>query len=266
LTPRSDQTQLSERTTSRCAAAPADTPHLELRGINAGYGAMKALFDVDVAVPAGRVVALLGPNGAGKTTTLRVASGLLAPTRGTVRLAGRDVTGARPRTLARAGVCLVPEGRGVFPNLTVRENLLLHTYAATQISAAEVEEVAYQRFPVLRSRRDQVAGTMSGGEQQMLALSRALTTKPGLLLLDEISMGLAPRLVEQLFEVISAEVAARQVTVLIVEQLAEFALRIADVAVVLSRGSVIATGSPNDVRSALDAAYLGRTDEAATTP
>jgi branched-chain amino acid transport system ATP-binding protein len=107
---------------------------------------------------------------------------------------------------------------------------------------------------------------MSGGEQQMLALSRALTTKPGLLLLDEISMGLAPRLVEQLFEVISAEVAARQVTVLIVEQLAEFALRIADVAVVLSRGSVIATGSPNDVRSALDAAYLGRTDEAATTP
>lgn len=234
------------------------TPLLELRGIDAGYGMMKTLFSVDITVPKGSVVALLGPNGAGKTTTLRVASGLLRPTAGSVWFDGKDITRARPRARARLGVCLVPEGRGIFPNLTVRENLRLHSYARPNVSGAEVEEVTYGRFPVLGQRRKQIAGTMSGGEQQMLAVSRALTTRPDLLLLDEISMGLAPRLVEELFAVITDEVAQRKVTVLIVEQLAEFALRIADVAVVLSRGSVTATGSPDEVKTVLEAAYLGK--------
>jgi branched-chain amino acid transport system ATP-binding protein len=187
-----------------------------------------------------------------------VASGLLRPTAGSVWFDGKDITHARPRARTKFGVCLVPEGRGIFPNLTVRENLRLHTYARADASGAEIEEMTYQRFPVLGQRRKQIAGTMSGGEQQMLAVSRALTTRPTLLLLDEISMGLAPRLVEELFTVISDEVAQRDVTVLIVEQLAEFALRIADTAVVLSRGSVIAAGPPDEVKTVLEAAYLGK--------
>jgi branched-chain amino acid transport system ATP-binding protein len=229
-----------------------------MRGIDAGYGMMKALFSVDIKVPKGRVVALLGPNGAGKTTTLRVASGLLRPTAGSVWFDGKDITRARPRTRTQFGICLVPEGRGVFPNLTVRENLRLHTYARADASPGEIEEMTYARFPALGRRRRQIAGTMSGGEQQMLAVSRALTTRPTLLLLDEISMGLAPGLVEELFAVINDEVAQRDVTVLIVEQLAEFALRIADTAVVLSRGSVAAVGPPDEVKTVLEAAYLGK--------
>jgi branched-chain amino acid transport system ATP-binding protein len=233
------------------------TPQLELRVINAGYGAMKALFSVDISVAEGEVVALLGPNGAGKTTTLRVASGLLAPTGGSIWVNGAEVTGSRPRSLARQGLCLVPEGRGIFPNLTVRENLLLHTYARPRSSRQDMERVAYDRFPALGERRNQVAGTLSGGEQQMLALSRALTTAPSLLLLDEISMGLAPILVEELFRVIRDEVNQRGISVLIVEQLAEFALEIADYAVVLSRGTVTAKGKPKEVKDLLAAAYLG---------
>jgi branched-chain amino acid transport system ATP-binding protein len=234
------------------------TPLLEMRGIDAGYGAMKALFSVDLTLPESGVLALLGPNGAGKTTTLRVASGLLRPGNGSVLFDGVDITRARPRIRARMGVCLVPEGRGIFPNLTVRENLLLHTYARSGLSASDVEHQAYERFPALGKRRKQVAGTMSGGEQHMLALSRALTTSPRLLLLDEISMGLAPRLVEELFAVIKDEVAHRNVTVLIVEQLADFALSVADQAIVMSRGSVVASGRPESVRDVLESAYLGR--------
>ncbi len=235
-------------------------PQLELREVDAGYGAMRALFSVSLVVPEGAVVALLGPNGAGKTTTLRVASGLLGPTAGTVEIGGHDVTGLRPRPRTKLGLCLVPEGRGIFPNLTVKENLLLHTYRSARTARGEVEELAYRRFPVLGQRRGQVAGTLSGGEQQMLALSRALTTEPTILLLDEISMGLAPRLVEELFGVIRDEVAARHISVLIVEQLAEFALGIADTAVVMSRGTVRAVGTPAEVKDSLAAAYLGGDD------
>jgi branched-chain amino acid transport system ATP-binding protein len=235
-------------------------PLLELSDIDAGYGSIKVLFSVSLAVSEGGVVALLGPNGAGKTTTLRVASGLLPPSAGTVRFDDHDVTKTGPRARARSGVCLLPEGRGIFPNLTVRENLLLHTYARPTASLAELEDVAYGRFPVLGRRRKQVAGTLSGGEQQMLALSRAMTSAPRLLLLDEISMGLAPLLVEELFEVIKDEVLKRGVSVLIVEQLADFALSIADQVVVLSRGAVAATGTPDEVKEVLADAYLGGED------
>jgi len=234
------------------------TPLLEMRGIHAGYGSMKALFSVDLRVSQAGVLAVLGPNGAGKTTTLRVAGGLLRPSAGSVLFDGADITRSRARARARAGICLIPEGRGIFPNLTVRENLLLQTYARPGVSMSDVEELAYKRFPRLGKRRKQVAGTMSGGEQQMLALSRALTTQPRLLLLDEISMGLAPRLVQELFEVIKDEVVRRNVTVVIVEQLAEFALGIADQVIVLSRGSVAASGTPAEVQAVLASAYLGK--------
>ena len=229
-----------------------------MRGIDAGYAGMKALFSVDLRVSQAGVLAVLGPNGAGKTTTLRVAGGLLRPSRGSVLFDGADITRSRPRARARMGICLIPEGRGIFPNLTVRENLLLQTYARPGVSMSEIEELAYGRFPRLGNRRKQVAGTMSGGEQQMLALSRALTTEPRLLLLDEISMGLAPRLVEELFKVIKDEVVRSNVTVVIVEQLAEFALGIADQVIVLSRGSVAASGTPAEVRAVLASAYLGK--------
>jgi branched-chain amino acid transport system ATP-binding protein len=222
---------------------------------------MRVLFSVSLSVPEGGVVALLGANGAGKTTTLRVASGLISPSASEgVWFGGQDITRLRPRSRAKLGMCLVPEGRGIFPNLTVRENLRLHLYANGKASAEEIESVAYERFPVLGKRRKQVAGTMSGGEQQMLALSRALTTQPRLLLLDDLSMGLAPRLVEELFATVKDEVRRRGMTVLIVEQLAEFALGIADSALVLSRGVITAAGAPDEIKPALRDAYLGKAE------
>src|SRR5581483_2859515 len=149
----------------------APTPLLELRDVRAAYGKIEVLHGMDLAVPGGALVAILGPNGAGKTTTLRVMSGLMHPTSGHMLLEGYDVTGVAPERLADAGVCLIPEGRGIFPNLTVRENILMDTYARRQ-SPREVEEIVCTRFPALRDRLYQMAGTLSGGEQQMLALSR----------------------------------------------------------------------------------------------
>jgi branched-chain amino acid transport system ATP-binding protein len=232
-----------------------DAPLLELRGVRAGYGGVEALHGIDLSVPGGSLTALLGPNGAGKTTTLRVISGLLAPTAGELRLEGHGVTGASTVALSRAGVCLIPEGRGIFPNLTVRENLLMDTYASGR-SAKQVEEVAFGRFPRLGERRNQVAGTMSGGEQQMLALSRALSSDPALLLLDELSMGLAPLVVEELFEVV-ADLTTTGVTILVVEQFANVVLDVADHVVVMAQGAVRLQGRPADVRDDLHAAYLG---------
>lgn len=239
-------------------------PKFELRGIDAGYGSAKVLFSVDLALPEKSIVALLGPNGAGKTTTLRVASGLLKPNAGTIWLDGKDVTGVSPRVLARQGLCLIPEGRGIFPNLTVKENLHLHTYLRSGLQRDAVEEIAYERFPILSTRRSQTAGTLSGGQQQMLALSRALTTAPTTLLLDEISMGLAPIIVEDLFRAIQ-DIAREGVSVLIVEQLAQFALEIADRAVILNQGVVTAQGSPDEVRDALASNYMGGAAPAATS-
>ena len=173
-------------------------PALELKGVKAAYGRIEVLHGVNLVVPAGSVVALLGPNGGGKTTTLKVISGQMTPTAGCVHIANRHVNGAPADALARIGVCTIPEGRGIFPNLTVKENLRMATYGG--VDFGEVESVAYERFPRLGERRSQVAGTMSGGEQQMLALARGLAVKPSLLLLDELSMGLAPLIVEQLYD------------------------------------------------------------------
>ncbi|HEX4775856.1 MAG TPA: ATP-binding cassette domain-containing protein, partial [Acidimicrobiia bacterium] len=172
-----------------------------------------------------------------------------------VFMAGRRVTGAKADELARRGVCTIPEGRGVFPNLSVRENLRMATYAGTG-SLADVEEIAYTRFPRLGERRTQLAGTMSGGEQQMLAMARGLATDPALLVLDELSMGLAPLIVEQIYEVV-AQVAKQGVSILVVEQFAATVLGVADFAAIMVQGKVVRTGSPAEMESELSSAYLG---------
>jgi branched-chain amino acid transport system ATP-binding protein len=227
---------------------------LELRGVHAAYDRIDVLFGIDLEVPAGSVVALLGPNGAGKTTTLRVAAGLHPPTSGDVLVAGRRINGTAPEDLARRGMCLIPEGRGIFPNLTVRENLRMMTYSGASLSAIESE--AYARFPRLAERRKQIAGTLSGGEQQMLAMARGLATHPALLLLDELSMGLAPIIVEELYELV-AQIARDGVSILVVEQFASTVLGVADLAAVLVHGKVARVGTPRELQDELSKAYLG---------
>jgi branched-chain amino acid transport system ATP-binding protein len=227
---------------------------LELRGVRAAYDRIDVLFGIDLEVPEGRVVALLGPNGAGKTTTLRVAAGLHPPTAGDIFVGGRRVNGTSPEDLARRGLCLIPEGRGIFPNLTVRENLRMMTYSGASLS--RVEEQAYSRFPRLKERRKQIAGTLSGGEQQMLAMARGLATDPALLLLDELSMGLAPIIVEELYELV-AQIAQAGVSILVVEQFASTVLGVADLAAVLVHGRVARVGTPHELQDELSKAYLG---------
>jgi branched-chain amino acid transport system ATP-binding protein len=229
---------------------------LELSGVRAAYGRIEVLHGVDLRVPEGAVVALLGPNGAGKTTTINVCSGLMRPTRGLVRMAGRPVNGATPDRLARAGVCTIPEGRGVFPNLTVGENLEMMTFAGRSLD--RIENEAYEYFPRLADRRDQLAGTLSGGEQQMLALARGLATDPALLLLDELSMGLAPMVVDEIYGIV-AQIASTGVSLLVVEQFARTVLEVADVAVVMVRGRVVDVGRPAEVAAELSETYLGGT-------
>ena len=227
---------------------------LELRDVHAAYGSIEVLYGVDLAVPKGSVVAILGPNGGGKSTTLKVIAGLLPATHGEVRLAGRVVNGASPDELARRGLCLIPEGRGVFPNLTVRENLWMVTQTGARLS--DVEEIAYTRFPRLGERRKQLAGTMSGGEQQMLAMARALSSNPAMLLLDELSMGLAPLVVAELYEIV-AQVAKEGVSILVVEQFARTVLGIADWAAIMLHGKVTKVGRPAELEEELSTAYLG---------
>jgi branched-chain amino acid transport system ATP-binding protein len=214
---------------------------LELRGIQAGYAGSTVLRDVTVTVPAGAVVALLGPNGAGKTTLLRVASGLLAPDRGAVRLAGNDVTAEPSHARARLGLCHVPEGRGIFPSLTVRQNIALQVQPAVERDAVDIAVAA---FPALGSRLDQVAGTLSGGEQQMLAISAARVRNPSVVLLDEVSMGLAPQVIDEIFAFL-AGLAAGGAALLVVEQY-------------LRQGEVAFVGEPAELTTEdVFAAYLG---------
>jgi branched-chain amino acid transport system ATP-binding protein len=235
-----------------------DVPPIELVGVRAAYSGIEVLHGIDLAVAAGEVVALLGANGAGKSTAVKVAAGLLPPTAGAVRVAGRDVTGVPSHALARIGVCTIPEGRGVFPNLTVRENLWMATHAG--VTRGEVEEVSFRIFPRLGERRSQLAGTLSGGEQQMLAMARALAVKPTVLLLDELSMGLAPLVVKSLYEIV-AGIAAEGVSVLAVEQFARAVLPLADRAAIMVNGRIVADGPPSRIEAELEHHYLGGPDE-----
>jgi branched-chain amino acid transport system ATP-binding protein len=230
-------------------------PALELRDVRAAYGRIEVLHGVSFIVPPGTVFALLGPNGAGKSTVLKVISGRMTPTEGCVHIAGTHVNGAAPQKLVRAGVCSIPEGRGIFPNLTVADNIRMMTYRGG-LSASEVQEQAFARFPKLGQRRTQLAGTMSGGEQQMLAMARSLTTDPSLLLLDEISMGLAPLIVAELYELVG-QLAADGISILVVEQFARTALAIADYAAIMVHGQITRVGQPEDVADEVSAAYLG---------
>jgi branched-chain amino acid transport system ATP-binding protein len=229
---------------------------LELLGVRASYGKIEVLHGVDLTVPAGTVFALLGPNGAGKTTTLKVIDGRLPPSTGCVHVAGHHINGASTDSLTRAGVCGIPEGRGVFPNLTVADNLRMMTYAGSGLSTSDVQEKAFARFPILGERRMQLAGTMSGGQQQMLAMCRAIVTDPALLLVDELSMGLAPLIVAELYEVL-AQLAQTGIAILLVEQFARTALAIADYGAIMVHGEITQVGQPEDLAEELSAAYLG---------
>jgi branched-chain amino acid transport system ATP-binding protein len=230
-------------------------PALELFDVRGGYGKIEVLHGIDLVVPAASVFALLGPNGAGKTTTLAVASGRVVPTNGCVHVGGRHVNGLPAEAFAAGGVCSIPEGRGIFPNLTVRDNLRVWSHTTSR-GFGDVEDVVYARFPRLRDRRHQLAGALSGGEQQMLAISRAIVADAGLLLLDEISMGLAPIVVAELYELV-AQLAHEGLAILLVEQFARTALRVADYAGVLVNGRLATVGEPGDVADELAAAYLG---------
>ncbi|HET6963328.1 MAG TPA: ABC transporter ATP-binding protein [Acidimicrobiales bacterium] len=231
---------------------------LELERVSVSYGSMRALSEVSLMVPEGCVVALLGANGAGKTTTLRTISGLVRTERGHVRFGGEEVGEWAPHRISAAGVVHVPEGRGIFRSLTVAENLSMASYAGVNGRSGSIIEEAVSLFPVLGERLNQLAGTLSGGEQQMLALARALVARPRLLMLDEISMGLAPLITAQLFDTIRASKAAGT-SMLLVEQYVDAALELADYAYVLEKGRIVDMGEPADLRAsaALTDAYLG---------
>ena len=216
---------------------------LELRGISAGYGRSTVLRQVDLVVPDRSVVALLGANGAGKTTLLRVACGLLPPSAGELLVDGSDLAGRRPHELTKAGVCHVPEGRGVFRSLTVRDNIVLQASDGDESGAVER---AVSAFPRLGERLDQVAGTMSGGEQQMLALARTYVQNPRLVLLDEVSMGLAPKVIDEIFAFLDL-LASQGASLLLVEQYVSRALEVADWVYLLSRGEIVFAGEPAEL-------------------
>lgn len=211
--------------------------------VTAGYGETPVLRDVSVRVPEGRVVALLGPNGAGKTTLLRVASGLISPAHGQVAFDGIKLTGKPPEVFARAGICHIPEGRGIFRSMTVKENLLLQSAPGDEPAALER---AIEVFPRLGERLEQRAGTLSGGEQQMLAVSRAYLSNSRLVLLDEVSLGLAPIVVDEIFEFF-ARLAGLGTSLLIVEQYISRALAIADFVFLLNRGDIAFAGETREV-------------------
>jgi branched-chain amino acid transport system ATP-binding protein len=232
---------------------------LELRGIETYYGRVQALHGVSLSVDSGEVVALIGSNGAGKTTTLRTISGLLHPVRGSIELGGEKITNVPAARRVRLGICQAPEGRRLFPRMTVIDNLLLGAYSRRDTAeiGRDLERV-YVLFPRLKERSTQIAGTLSGGEQQMLAIGRALMARPKVLMLDEPSLGLAPILVETIFQIIR-EINAQGTPILLVEQNAHLALEVADRAYVLETGSIVKEGSGRELLQSEDVAkaYLG---------
>jgi branched-chain amino acid transport system ATP-binding protein len=230
---------------------------LQIEGLHVAYGRIRALRGVDLYVDEGETVALLGGNGAGKTTTLRTVSGLLTPVAGSITFDGRRIDGLRPHEVVGLGVGHVPEGRRIFPRMSVHENLAMGAYRRRGDLSSDIDRV-FSLFPVLAERRNQSGGTLSGGEQQMLAIGRALMGQPRLLLLDEPSMGLAPLIVERIFDIIR-EINAQGTTVLLVEQNAAQALRLADRGYVLETGEIVMSDAAaallSDAR--VRAAYLG---------
>ena len=232
---------------------------LSLTAVSAGYGSFQALFDVSLEVPQGEAVGVIGPNGAGKTTLMRVISGLVPLTSGTMTFDGRPVGGLPAHHMVREGIAHVPENRRLFPRLTVEDNLRIGAYIpqARARFAAELERV-YALFPRLKDRREQLAGTLSGGEQQMCAIGRALMSRPKLLLMDEPSAGLAPLVVEQVFELVQ-RIRAEGLTVLIVEQNVQQVLDVVDRAYLLEVGTIKLAGSAAELKqnSVIREAYLG---------
>lgn len=220
-------------------------PAVALHGVWAGYGRSMAIRDISLTVPRGATLALLGANGAGKSTVLRVISGLVSPTRGEVELAGEPLPVGAPWNVARAGVGHVPEGRGIFPGLSVARNLALARYA-TPPEAEHTFDVL-SLFPILGDRPGQLAGTLSGGQQQMLAIARVLAASPSVVLCDELSLGLAPSLVKELFGVVRT-ISASGTTVILVEQFVSEALELADLVAVLARGRLVFFGEPGELR------------------
>lgn len=240
------------------ARAPRE-PLLEVEGLKVSYGAITALKGVSLSLGKGEVVALIGANGAGKTSTLRAVSGMLRPTAGRIRLAGAEIAGTRAHLLVPRGMAHAPEGRGIFLNLTVEENLVLGGYLRRDREELEKDRAyCFGLFPVLRERHKQLAGTLSGGEQQMLAISRALMSRPKLLLLDEPSLGLAPQIIERIFAILK-ELNQQGMSILLVEQNAHLALSLAHYGYVLETGEVVMHGAGRALLESPEVrkAYLG---------
>ncbi len=237
-------------------------PLLSVEHLDVRYASVRALFDVSFAVPEGGVLAVLGANGAGKSTFARAVSGLVPAAAGTITFAGRDITNARAHDIRRAGLVHIPEGRGIFPGLTVQENLRMavRRVGSPQLRRSAVTD-AYDLFPAIAGRRNQRAGTLSGGEQQMLALARALAVPPRLIIADEMSLGLAPLVVNSVFESI-ARANRAGVTIVLIEQFIHRALALASTCVILRQGSVAWTGPAADARGEVLDRYLGETTEA----
>jgi branched-chain amino acid transport system ATP-binding protein len=218
---------------------------LEIKNVSAGYGDTVVLRDGTLSVPDSKVVALLGPNGAGKTTTLRTASGIVCPTAGQVTLDGVEVTGHKPYMMARKGLCYLPEGRGIFPSLSVRENLILQSPKGQEDASIDK---GLEVFPALANRLKQLAGSLSGGEQQMLSLVRTYVSNPKMVVVDEASLGLAPLLVDRIFEALR-QIVAGGTSLLIVEQYVNRALELADTVYVMTRGQIVFSGPADQVNS-----------------
>jgi branched-chain amino acid transport system ATP-binding protein len=246
----------SNSTAEKRAPATVGAPVLRFDAVRAGYGATTVLRDVSFEVKAGQVVALLGPNGAGKTTVLRTASGIIRPTSGSVRLDNVDVSRRAPHRRSALGLCLIPEGRGVFKSLTVRENLRLHVPAGGSQPDTAIDR-ALTVFPALSGRLNVPAGHLSGGQQQMLSLARAYVTSPSVILLDEVSMGLAPRVVDEMFQALRT-LASTGTAMLIVEQYVTRAMTMADSVVLLNKGTITYDGPPSQLdEQAVLKGYLG---------
>ncbi|MDX2469125.1 MAG: ABC transporter ATP-binding protein [SAR324 cluster bacterium] len=233
---------------------------LRLEGVKSGYGRIEALKGIDLKIASGETVTLIGANGAGKTTTLMTISGMIKPTAGEIYFQGEPIGGKSPEEIVKAGIVHVPEGRRIFPKFTVLENIQMGAYLRN--NKAEIKrdlDYVFDLFPILTERKKQIAGTLSGGEQQMLAISRALMAQPKLLLLDEPSLGLAPLIIRQIFEIIKKINKTHQTTIFLIEQNASLALKSVDRAYIMENGLIVASGSASELAQSdeIQKAYLG---------